>query len=66
MAQTGMVKWYNSRLGYGFITVSGSDDLFVHHSRVEDGDALVQGEHVEFEVEEGPHGPMAARVGHAG
>jgi CspA family cold shock protein len=66
MAQTGQVKWYNSRLGYGFIAVPGSDDLFVHHSRVEDGNALVQGDRVEFVVEEGPHGPMAAHVGPTG
>jgi CspA family cold shock protein len=53
---TGRVKWFNTRAGYGFITItdgpkSGSD-VFVHHSSInvenEQYRYLVQGEYVEF------------------
>ena len=53
---TGQVKWFNSRAGYGFITIrdeSGSDvDVFVHHTAIvvknEQYRYLVQGEYVEM------------------
>ena len=53
---TGRVKWFNSKAGFGFITVTDGDksgsDVFVHHSAVEVENQqykyLVQGEYVEF------------------
>lgn len=53
---TGRVKWFNSKAGYGFITVVSDehkdDDIFVHHSSLmcgaEQYKYLVQGEYVEF------------------
>jgi cold shock CspA family protein len=50
------VKWFNSKAGFGFITVTDGDksgsDVFVHHSAVEVENQqykyLVQGEYVEF------------------
>ena len=36
-SELGRVKWFNSRLGYGFITVTtnGSEnDIFVHQSNI--------------------------------
>ena len=53
---TGMVKWFNNKAGFGFITVCGTGefagkDIFAHYSsiRVENQyKYLVQGEYVDF------------------
>ena len=49
---TGRVKWFNNKAGYGFITSSDGEDVFVHHSAIkvsqEQYRYLVQGEYVEF------------------
>ncbi|MEW6755182.1 MAG: cold-shock protein [Candidatus Latescibacterota bacterium] len=62
MAHTGTVKWYNAKLGYGFIQRDGGEDVFVHHSAIRGGVDLVEGERVRFEVAPGPRGPMATQV----
>ena len=60
----GRVKWFNHRLGYGFITtisnssepVSDQQDVFVHHNSIGSEDDtykyLVQGEYVQFNLVE--------------
>ena len=54
----GIVKWFNNKSGYGFITLKTGPiegDIFVHHSSLavntEQYKYLVQGEYVEFMLE---------------
>ena len=54
----GQVKWFNNKVGFGFITMKDSDntdkDIFVHYSTINVSDTqyryLVQGEYVEFDL----------------
>lgn len=60
----GIVKWFNNEKGFGFITVDGGDDVFVHFSAIQ-GDgfkSLEEGQEVEFTIVEGARGPQAAEV----
>ncbi|CAI6026647.1 CspA family cold shock protein [Paenibacillus sp. JGP012] len=60
----GTVKWFNAEKGYGFISVEGGEDVFVHFSAIQ-GDGfktLEEGQAVEFEITDGNRGPQAANV----
>ena len=61
---TGTVKWFSAQKGYGFIHQESGEDIFVHFSGVEGKGfrTLEEGEAVEFEIEQGPKGPQAAKV----
>lgn len=62
--KTGVVKWFNGEKGFGFISVEGEDDIFVHFTAI-NGDGfktLEEGQSVEFEVENGDKGPQAKNV----
>ena len=63
MAQ-GTVKWFNAEKGFGFISVDGGNDVFVHFSAIaEDGyRSLDENQRVEFEIKQGPKGPQAESV----
>lgn len=58
----GQVKWFDARRGYGFITTSQGEDIFVHWTAIEsDGyKALKQGDHVEFVIESDDKGRTIA------
>ncbi len=61
---SGTVKWFSAEKGYGFISRSDGDDVFVHFSAIE-GDGyrnLEEGQTVEFEVTQGPKGLQASSV----
>ncbi len=62
--KTGTVKWFNGEKGFGFISVEGGDDVFVHFTAINsDGyKTLEEGQAVNFEVVEGEKGPQAANV----
>ena len=61
---TGTVKFFNSEKGYGFISVTGGEDVFVHYSNIEGEGyrSLDEGQNVEFEVGPGKKGPEAVNV----
>lgn len=64
MRVTGKVKWFDDAKGYGFITRDEGGDVFVHFSQIE-GDgfrSLSEGQTVEFDVKDGPKGPLAIDV----
>ncbi len=60
----GTVKWFNGSKGYGFISREDGPDVFVHFSAIQmDGYRnLMEGQQVEFTVENGPKGLQAANV----
>ncbi len=64
MMQQGTVKWFNAKKGYGFLSDTEGNEIFVHYSALQmDGfKELKDGESVEFEVVEGEKGPQAANV----
>lgn len=62
---TGIVKWFNSAKGYGFICPDGGgQDVFAHFSSiVMDGyKSLKAGQGVNFEIQEGPKGLHAVEI----
>lgn len=71
MTETGIIKWFSNRKGYGFITLDENDesnenDVFVHYSAIEGEDfeykTLYEGDKVKFEIVEGDKGPQAENV----
>lgn len=61
----GVVKWFNNKSGYGFVTIISegelnTKDVFVHHSSINVGSEqykyLVQGEYVSLDVEKSDKG----------
>ena len=62
--ETGTVKWFNGKKGYGFITRENGDDIFVHFSDIEsDGyKSLDDGDSVDYTVTDGEKGKQAKEV----
>jgi len=66
----GQVKWFNPKLGYGFITVcDGNDkgkDIFAHHSGIKPLNSnyktLEKGEYIQFNVVDGQNGIQAIDI----
>ena len=60
----GIVKWFNGRRGYGFISPEEGDDVFVHYNAIEGEGykSLDEGDQVQFEIGQGPKGLKATKV----
>lgn len=66
----GNCKWFNKKLGYGFITVYQGEkkgcNIFVHHSGIRPLNSnfktLRKGEYVHFNIVDGVNGPQATHV----
>ena len=59
--RTGIVKWFNNKAGYGFLTDSDDNtDVFVHHSALitkeKHYNYLIEGEYVHYKIEETTQG----------
>jgi len=61
---TGTVKFFNDEKGFGFITGTDGEDVFVHFSNIEGSGrrSLVAGQEVEFELGQGRKGVEANNV----
>ena len=48
---TGKINWFNSK-GYGFISIEGEDDIFIHHSEIqkEEQKSIIKGTEVTFDI----------------
>jgi len=60
---TGVVKWYDLKKGFGFITPDhGPRDVFVHVSALANAglESLTPGQRVEFELAQGGDGRLVA------
>ena len=67
MKYKGVVVWFNSKSGIGFIkkdAADGEGDVFVHYSNIEcDGfKSLEAGQEVEYELGANHRGPQAVKV----
>ncbi|MFV0559551.1 MAG: cold-shock protein [Enterococcus sp.] len=60
----GIVKWFDVRKGYGFISYDESEEIFVHFTAIEEDGfkSLDEDQPVEFEIIEGNRGSQAAHV----
>ena len=61
---TGTVKWFNNEKGFGFITVEGTKDIFVHYTSILGNGfkSLEEGTKVSFDVVRGERGEQASNV----
>ena len=62
--ETGVVKWFNDKKGFGFIARENGEDVFVHHRAINATGrrSLREGDRVEFSVVKGEKGFQAEDV----
>ena len=61
---TGKVKWFDEKKGFGFIEQESGPDVFVHFRAIQSAGfkTLMDGQTVEFEIEQGQKGPQAENI----
>ena len=61
---TGKVKWFDGKKGYGFIISEEGKEIFVHYTGIikEGFKTLVEGQSVEYELDNGAKGEQAVNV----
>ncbi|WP_043880775.1 cold shock domain-containing protein CspD [Actinobacillus pleuropneumoniae] len=65
MTEVGIVKWFNSAKGFGFITSDNVEgDIFAHFSEIQSEGyrSLKVGQKVQFELINGERGASAAKI----
>ena len=63
MENSGVIKFYNDKRGFGFITYNGSEDMFFHVSNVLNSEKdLTEGTAVCFDVDSSMERPKAINV----
>lgn len=62
--ERGVVKWFNVKKGFGFITWDQGEDVFVHFRSIrgQGHRSLTEGQRVKFNVVQGDKGPQAEDV----
>jgi CspA family cold shock protein len=64
--ETGRVKWFNDKKGFGFIARANGEDIFVHYNSIQSTGpgrrTLRENEQVEFVPREGQKGWQAEEV----
>jgi CspA family cold shock protein len=62
--ERGVVKWFNVKKGFGFITWDAGEDVFVHFRSIrgQGHRSLSEGQRVKFTVVQGEKGPQAEDV----
>lgn len=62
--ERGVVKWFNVKKGFGFITWDKGEDVFVHFRSIrgQGHRSLTEGQRVKFTVVRGQKGPQAEDV----
>ena len=62
--ESGVVKWFNVKNGFGFITWDEGEDVFVHFRSIrgQGHRSLTEGQRVKFSVVRGQKGPQAEDV----
>lgn len=60
----GVVKWFNEKKGYGFVSMEDGKDIFVHYSSIQTPGfkTLAEGDKVSLDIEDGNRGPVAKNV----